>query len=270
MKCPFCAEDIKDNAKKCKHCGEWLDANKTEKASVKQQPPPIESFKSPPSPVQRNYGNSSNTYSSLKGLSKKISKAILYISIGFVIFVLVIWFIIIIGNQFEGSSKIKNITAKNYHLFAPSDQIAFYDLNAKYKDIYGKGQNEIQKSETYNKLTAERTAYINKIQYKINNWVGKISITTTRGAPDVSIDVEAKISGVEIKYSNKYLFENLTEKAGSPVYNQLKNIPSGSYVRFSGEFTKAEERTLFTEIGSVLLPEFSVKFHDIQILTANN
>ncbi|MEN6302191.1 MAG: hypothetical protein ABFD96_05660 [Armatimonadia bacterium] len=27
MKCPFCAEEIMEDAAKCKHCGEWLKAD---------------------------------------------------------------------------------------------------------------------------------------------------------------------------------------------------------------------------------------------------
>lgn len=33
MKCPFCAEEVMDDAAKCKHCGEWLkpEAKPTDK-----------------------------------------------------------------------------------------------------------------------------------------------------------------------------------------------------------------------------------------------
>ena len=32
-KCPYCGEEILAEAKKCKHCGEWLDKDATEKVS---------------------------------------------------------------------------------------------------------------------------------------------------------------------------------------------------------------------------------------------
>jgi predicted nucleic acid-binding Zn ribbon protein len=37
-KCPFCAEDIQDDAIKCKHCGEFLNASAVPRVAEKRLP----------------------------------------------------------------------------------------------------------------------------------------------------------------------------------------------------------------------------------------
>lgn len=41
-KCPYCAEEILEEAKKCKHCGEFLDNNLRNEKTPQSQIPPQE------------------------------------------------------------------------------------------------------------------------------------------------------------------------------------------------------------------------------------
>ena len=49
MECPYCAEEIKNAAVKCKHCGEWLSNSGVEQVGHGHGPPPLR--KKPAMPV---------------------------------------------------------------------------------------------------------------------------------------------------------------------------------------------------------------------------
>lgn len=52
-KCPFCAEEVLDDALKCKHCGSWLDGRNQQGVTISRVNPGAELA----APIQRSKGS---------------------------------------------------------------------------------------------------------------------------------------------------------------------------------------------------------------------
>ena len=107
-KCPFCAEEIKTTAKKCKHCGEWLDKNDNIQTET-SQPSNSDIIETEETPV----------------LNKDVTAVTLW-TLGVIV---VIAFIIFMGNYHiitgskSGMSIIKRTTFGFSEFFIPIDKI---------------------------------------------------------------------------------------------------------------------------------------------------
>ncbi len=155
----------------------------------------------------------------------------------------------------------------------PGNQSNFHNINISFPSQYKSAGNEIQKSNIFNLCNAARSKNAKSFQYKINNWVGKItSITTDQGGEKAFIEIESNASGFPITYrtiNNSFSDIGIGSalKINSKVYNQVKQFTSGALVKYSGKFIKDSERglkeTSLTEEGCVTSPEFVIIFDNI-------
>lgn len=156
----------------------------------------------------------------------------------------------------------------------PTTQQQFYALNKACDASYSKGQNEIQKSLSFNDCNKQRSDFA--AQHGISGWTGTIKdISTDQGADVVTVDIEAEIDGFEMTFmtvNNRFSDMNTNSMItpDNPLFNVLAQMKEGEKVTFDATFLQDPEgkrgvwEGSMTEQGSMSDPAFNVKFSDIR------
>lgn len=225
IKCKFCGKDISKSASACPHCG------------AKQ---------------------------------KKL-KSIHWVGI-------VLGILLLIGIVSSPDSDQKQANNKSNHsttssiaekqtIQKPTNQIDFENVVTKFIEPYKQAKNELKKSS----IRSERMSAISNTLdgFAVIEWVGKINdlSTNSEGKAILSIRITPDI---EIKTWNNAL-SDISAKTlidqNSNLYNQLMELEIGENVKFSGVFFSSEDNfiqeTSLTEEGSMMNPEFSMKFSTV-------
>lgn len=149
----------------------------------------------------------------------------------------------------------------------PESQLQFEGVIEKYVTAYKQAKNELLKSSIRSNRRAELGKIIN--DFKIHNWTGTINklSTNSEGKAILSIRITPDI---EVKTWNNALSDiasNTLIEQNTQLYNQLMKLTVGQQVIFSGSFFNSDEdnvkETSMTERGSMVNPEFLVKFTNV-------
>lgn len=152
----------------------------------------------------------------------------------------------------------------------PEFQIKFEEICANYVSEYNKGENELQKSRTRNNRKQALQQLKNR---SVINWIGTIDSlqTNSEGKAIVSIKINDNLSVKTWNNAFSDLGSNTLIPMDSALYKKLEtNVKKGSKVRFSGSLFSGNEdyyeETSVSESGSMLDPEFLIKFSDITLM----
>ena len=159
---------------------------------------------------------------------------------------------------------------------APSDQLQFHLIKARYAREYDAAKNDILKSEIYNEARQSTYQFLKSQNYGLSNWIGKVdSIKTPKGGDHVVVTIETKLSGIKVAYTNfaasftdhvrSQYFDERTITPGSKLYKQLSQLKEGDTVVFSAKMKDVSES--WFEGTQVKYPLLSVVFMDIRPLS---
>ncbi len=191
----------------------------------------------------------------------------------FLIALLLSFIAYLVGNRnIKNTNNVQNYETKSNtvstNIATFKDQLYLHKIRKKFLQEYKNADNDIQKSDVYSNAQETTLSFAKSHDLSFEGWEGKISdIKTNKGGGKLFLTIIANKLGQEIEFTTNY-WNSCGIKKGDFVYNKVRNLSEGQKVTFGGKFLKNNNGKLdelsWTEKGSMVLPEYKVKFIDIE------
>lgn len=182
---------------------------------------------------------------------------------------------IVIGSKFSKSDKPQDSKNEETITETPASQNALDSIHNALKECqhkYSNSQNEIQQSDAYKEAIGSTQHIMFSYKGHFENWEGKIiSISTLeKGGNTLILKITSSQNNSKITFKTPCsILGSCGIKEDNPVYDMVRGLKEGDDVLFSGQFLTDENGDIVedskTELGGILLPEFSVLFTSISL-----
>lgn len=155
-------------------------------------------------------------------------------------------------------------------IILPQSQLAFIQKVESFYPLYDEAPNELKKSALRKQRKDALASLVSS--RRVSEWIGTLKDMQTNSEGKAFIEI--KLDGAEsitIKTWNNALSDIIDEtliENGSELYNSISDLSVGDKVVFSGTFASDERDYIreasITERGSMMDPEFILKFSDVR------